>query len=248
MSRHDDVLIDSPLSMDSFEAIINIHHKINLDGDVCPLKELETLPDSTWIDVLDIYNKDQENKVTLPEFLDCLKKALELYEKDVAEAKKTGDVSKCPYYTPRATATAVDFEAIKKSPHTKYIDLGVILDSSKSMNSNHLRKIISELKAVEEDRFSYNVIVWCRFDQLEYYNQTDITSVTPDHADAYFMPHLDLNDKQVVPLSVELQLLIRKISKLRPMYSIVTGRVAITSLPILLSVKNLILTEYFNTY
>ncbi|OMJ19187.1 hypothetical protein AYI70_g4880 [Smittium culicis] len=217
---------DSPISSDVFEEIVKIYNSDFSKTEECPIKDLSKVADSTWNSILQAYNSEPLIN---------------------ANSNSASDIKKCPFYNPKPKAEPVEFSKLVNSPIVKYIDFDTIFGSSNIISAFHLNKLVKTFQAIEADPTKYNALVICRFSQLEYYNYTDITSVSKGVTDSYFMPPLETTDRTVIELSVKLQLLIRKICKIRPTYAIATGKVSFSALPILLSIKNVIVTEYFST-
>ncbi|OMJ17514.1 hypothetical protein AYI69_g7393 [Smittium culicis] len=217
---------DSPISSDIFEEIIKIYNSDISKTEECPVKDLAKVADSTWNSILQAYNSEPAIN---------------------SDQSSASDIKKCPFYNPKPRAEPVEISNLLNSSIVKYIDFDTIFGSSNIISAFHLNKLISTFQAIESDPTKYNALVICRFSQLEYYNYTDITSVSEGVTNSYFMPPLETTDRTVIELSVKLQLLVRKICKIRPTYAIASGKVSFSALPILLSIKNVIVTEYFST-
>ncbi|PVV00412.1 hypothetical protein BB560_005207, partial [Smittium megazygosporum] len=133
-------------------------------------------------------------------------------------SKENNKNLKCPFFSPDKDLPSVDLDELRSAPHVQIIDLARVIPSSAYLSKSALGNLKNAFLAATEK--NPNAIVFCNLEQIKYFSDTKPSEQDLVETRKYFLPPLD-------PF---------------------TSHLAPSSLPILLSIPNIILTEHFGCH
>ncbi|PWA00085.1 hypothetical protein BB558_001356 [Smittium angustum] len=236
-------------SFNTLQRILNTRAQLETVGSsACQYSAL--VDDSVdWGLVLEHYNKETGDSVTLEEFSQLMKSAELMCPVNKSQGKTTKEEGfVCPYAKPKEEYKKVELLGLEAQGHVRLVNLDdVIHPKTECLGVDELQTLLDTINNLYDSTKQYNAVVIYRRGKTEYFANTNVSDLEKSLIDEYFLPPLqNSKNEKLLELNVKIQQRIFELSEKVAVYAIVSGKLWYSSFPIFASVRNLILTENFS--